>query len=295
MSKIYLTEINQLMQVTDTPKRKAQPAKPAPEYEKFWFPTPETCPDPTNLSPLQREFFEQLLKLHEMWKLDPKGNYQDKIAFLSKFQRENRPSMTRKKTVVDELIVEFSEIFVKHRFDVGYNTDLKRKLTPERSIPIYEEGPPTPIQLRLELQVELALMHYYGLITTLSQSRYISPLFPQRKNSGRLRLLTKLDCSQAYKCVQMADDISVQLVAINFASRTYAYNCLAQGLNNSLTRFSSFIRHYLDQCLASGNCTQFTDDIGKAATNFVKLVPSLREIFMCIRQSGLKLSPKSVN
>ena len=50
MSENYLTEINQLIQVTDTPKRKAQPA----EYEKLLFPTPETCPDPTNFSPLQR-------------------------------------------------------------------------------------------------------------------------------------------------------------------------------------------------------------------------------------------------
>ena len=88
MSEKYLTEINQLIQVTDMPKRKAQPAKPAPEYEKLWFPTPDTCPDPTNLSSLQREIFEQLLKLQEMEKLDPKGNHQDKINFLSKFPWE---------------------------------------------------------------------------------------------------------------------------------------------------------------------------------------------------------------
>ena len=42
MSENYLIEINQLIQVTETPKRKSQPAKPAPEYEKLWFPTPET-------------------------------------------------------------------------------------------------------------------------------------------------------------------------------------------------------------------------------------------------------------
>ena len=34
------------------------------------------------------------------------------------------------------------------------------------------------------------------------------------------------------------------------------------------------------------------DDIGNAVTNFEQLVPSLREIFTCIRQSGLKLSPE---
>ena len=48
----------------------------------------------------------------------------------------------------------------------------------------------------------------------------------------------------------------------------------------------------MDPCLASGNFTQFMDDIGNAVTNFEQLVPSLRELFICIRQSGLKLSPE---
>ena len=103
-----------------------------------------------------------------------------------------------------------------------------------------------------------------------------------------LRNLTVLK----HTTVQMADVVSVQLLAFSFASRTYAYKCLAQGLNKSVTGFSSFIRHYLDPCLASGNCTQFMDDIGNAVTNFEQLVPSLREIFICIRQSGLKLLPE---
>ena len=107
------------------------------------------------------------------------------------------------------------------------------------------------------------------------------------------KLFTKLDCSQAYHCVQMTDDVSVQLLAFKFASRTYAYKCLAQGLTKSIAGFSSFIRHYLDPCLASGNCTHFMDDIGNAVTNFEQLVPSLREIFICISQTGLKLSSKN--
>ena len=153
-------------------------------------------------------------------------------------------------------------------------------------------------------------MHYYGLITTLSHSKYSSPLFAHRKSSGNLRMLidlrrinhslkndynnsnfpisnmndasnhfagkslfTKLDCSQAYQCVQMADDLSVQLLAFNFGSRTYAYKCLAQGLSKSVTGFSSFIRHYLDPCLAADLCTQFMDDIGSALNNFDELIP----------------------
>ena len=247
-----------------------------------------------------------------MEKLDTKGKqkHQDKITFLSKFPWEKFALNDKQKAAAGEPFVEFSDIFAKHRFDVGCNTDLKKKLTPERSIPIYEQGPPTPAHLRNELQVELALMHYYKVITTLSQSRYSSPLFAQRKNSGRLRLLidlrkgnqllkndyvntnfpisnmsdainyfagkklfTKIDCSQAYHCVQMADDVSVQLLAFNFASRTYAYKCFAQGLNKSVTGFSSFIRDHFDPCLASGNCTLSLVDIENTVTNFEQLVP----------------------
>ena len=213
---------------------------------------------------------------------------------------------------VEDLLVEFSDICAKHRFDVGYHSDLQIKLKPEHTRPLYTQGPPTPIHLRQELTVELALMHYYGLITTLSHSKYSSPLFAHRKPSGKLRklidlrrinhslkndyinsnfpisnmtdasnhfagksLFNKLDCSQAYHCVQMADDLSVQLLAFNFGSRTYAYKCLAQGLSKSVTGFRSFIRHYLDPCLAADLCTQFMDDIGSAVNNFDQLIPTL--------------------
>ena len=105
-------------------------------------------------------------------------------------------------------------------------------------------------------------------------------------------LFTKLDCSQAYHCVQMADDLSVLFLAFNFGSRSYAYKCLAQGLSKSVTGFSSFIRHYLDPCLEPDLCTQFMDDIGSAVNNYQELIPTLNKIFECIRKSGLKLSPK---
>ena len=152
---------------------------------------------------------------------------------------------------------------------------LKIKLTPSNPLPVYVQGPPAPIHLRDEILIELALLQYYNIITTLSHSKYSSPIFAHRKPSRQLRLLIdlrrvnhllrhdylnsnfpisnmtdatnhfagkqlfcKLDCSQAYHCVQMADDLSVQLLAFNFGSRTFAYNCLAQGLNKSVTGFS---------------------------------------------------------
>ena len=88
----------------------------------------------------------------------------------------------------------------------------------------------------------------------------------------------------------MADDLSVQLFAFNFASRTFAYNCLAQGVNKSVTGFSSFVKHYLDPCLAANVCTEFMDDIAAGVNNFNGMIPALRKIFDCLRESGLKLS-----
>ena len=318
-------ELNQLIQDKNFNQSNE---RPKPEYEKLWFPTPETCPNPEMLSPLEREIFDQIQNFQMLEKIDPKASSEYRAQFLQQFSWENSVLEKGQKLQVEELLVEFSDIFAKHRFDVGFNTELKIRLTPEHELPVYVQSPQTPIHLRDELLVELDLMHYYNLITTLSHSKYSSPIFAQRKESGRLRILidlrrinhllrndyinsnfpisnmsdasnhfacktliNKFDCSQAYHCVQMADDRSVQLLAFNYASRTYAYKCLAQGLSKSVTGFSAFITHYLDPCLAANNCTQYMDDKGSAVKNFDALIPNLRKIFECIRRSGLKLSP----
>ena len=103
-------------------------------------------------------------------------------------------------------------------------------------------------------------------------------------------LFCNLDCSQAYHFVQIAGDLSVQVLAFNFASRTFAYNCLAQGLNKSVTGFWSFVKHYLDSCLAANDCTQIMDDITAGVNGFDEMIPALRKIFDRLRESGLKLS-----
>ena len=241
--------LNQLIQMECFDKSSKK--RPKPEYEKLWFPTPETCPNPDSLPPLQREIFDQIQHFQGLEKIDPKANEVHKQTFLANFNWDKSVLSSDQKVEVENLLTEFSDIFAKHRFDVGYNTELKIKLTPEHNSPVYVQSPLTPIHLRNELIVELALMHYYGLITTLSHSKYSSPVFAQRKASGKLRILidlrrinhllrndyintnfpisnmsnasnhfagkklfTKLDCSQAYHCVQMADDLSVQFFGI---------------------------------------------------------------------------------
>ena len=93
---------------------------------------------------------------------------------------------------MQSLLIEHSDIFAKHCFNVGFNTELKVKLTPAHDLPVYVQSPPTPIQLRDEILVELALMQYYGIVTLLPDSKYSSPIFAQRKPSGKFRILIDL-------------------------------------------------------------------------------------------------------
>ena len=94
------------------------------------------------------------------------------------------------------------------------------------------------------------------------------------------------------RCVQMADPLSVQLLAFNFAPRTMACQSLARGLNRSVTGFSAFVRNYLEPCFSTNSCTQFMDDIGCGVESIKKLKRNLRLNFTCLRRPGLKLSPE---
>ena len=225
------------------------------------------------------------------------------------------------------MLVEYNDIFARQQLDIGINNSFKVKLTPKDERPIYTQSLPVPINLKEDLTVELALMHRYGIITTLPFSKYASPNFAQRKPNGNLRLLVdlrkinalisddyinnnhpvstlsdaaqhlagtkmfcKLECFQAYHCLLLADQISVEMLAFNFASRTFAYNRLAQGLNRASSSFSSFMREYLDKVMKADQCAQYVDDIEIAGNSVMQLIRNIRAVFGCIRQVGLKLN-----
>ena len=203
---------------------------------------------------------------------------------------------------LEQAIIEYNNIFARHRLDIGITNTFKVKLTPKDESPIYTQSLPVTINLKEDLLVELALMHRYGIIMTLPFSKDASPIFAQRKPNGKLRLLIdlriinalisddyinnshpvstlsdaaqhlagkklfcKLDCSQVYHCLEMAGQRSIEILDFNFASRTFAYKRLAQGLSRALSAFSSFMREYLDKVIKADQCAQYVDDIGIAA------------------------------
>ena len=294
---------------------------------RVWFPVPGLCPDPSKLEGVPKMIYDQLEKFMKAEKLNPLDDEESRKEFLSFFTWEGTLFSPADRARVEEILVEYHMIFGRHRMDVGKNDSFKIKLTPENDTPVYAQSPPTPLHIKDELLVELALMQYYDIITTIPYSKYSSPIFAQRKPSGKLRLLvdlrrinhlirhdydknnfpistmqdagnhlagkkwfSKLDCSQAYFALQMGDDLSIQLLAFNFGSRTYAFKRMAQGLSRSVSAFSSYMRKYLDECIAADECTQYVDDIAIGSVTIEKHLDGIRKIFGCIKEAGLRLS-----
>ena len=88
----------------------------------------------------------------------------------------------------------------------------------------------------------------------------------------------------------MADQRSIEMLAFNFASRTFAYRRLAQGLSRALSAFSSFMREYLDKVIKADQCAQYVDDIDIASNDADHLIANLRATFNCIQEAGFNLT-----
>ena len=152
-----------------------------PEYDKIWLATRETCPNLEILPSLRRRIYDNITQFQQRDTLDPQQNSSNREIFLQQFHW-SRSALTAEQTQeMQKLLVEYRDIFAKHRFDVGYITELKVKLTRDHDLPVYVQSPPTTIHLRDEILVELGLMQYYGIVTLLSYSKHSSPIFAQRK------------------------------------------------------------------------------------------------------------------
>ena len=293
----------------------------------FWFPTPANPGKPEDHTPIHTRILNELNELKNKEKLNPKESTKSQNKFLERFYWTDTLLTETEKQTIEDILVDYHDLFARHRMDIGMNTAFKLKLTLKDDEAVYSQSLPMPIDLKEDLFVELALMNKYGIITVLPFSKYASPIIAQRKPNGKLRLLVdlrkvnglisddytnnnhpistvsdaaqhlagkslfcELGCSQAYHCLQMADQRSVGMLTFNFASRTFAYKRLAQGLSRSVSAFSSFMREYLDPVVKADKCAQNVDDIGIAANNATDLTRNIRAVFKGIRQAEMKLT-----
>ena len=122
----------------------------------------------------------EFINLQELEKLNPQNNPESRRQFLSNFDWTHSKLQPAEIACIQDLLVEFHDVFARQQYDIGMNEDFKVKLTPKDDSPAYSQNLPTPINLKEGILVELALLHRYGIITTLPFSDNASPIFPKR-------------------------------------------------------------------------------------------------------------------
>ena len=160
--------------------------------ETYRFQAQQNLGNEKDNTPIQTRILNELRELEQLENLNPLEDTNSQDQFLSNFHWTDFTLQMDGKQTVEDLILEFHDIFARHRFDIGIKTKFKVQLTPLDNKPAYSQSLLAPINLKDDILVELALLHKYDTITTLLFSKYASPIFAQRKPNGKLRLLIDL-------------------------------------------------------------------------------------------------------
>ena len=114
-----------------------------------------------------------------------KPNRQDdnrsRKSFLQNVGWSDTTLSPEKQQQFEGILIEIHNIYDRHLLDIGTNREFKVKLTPNDDRVAYSKSLQTPINLKDDITVEIALLHKYGIVTTLPHSKDASPIFAQRK------------------------------------------------------------------------------------------------------------------
>ena len=155
--------------------------------ETYWFPTPQNPGKEQERTTIQTRILNELREPEHLEQINLLDDTNSQKQFLSKFDWTVSTLQTDAKQAVEDLLVDFHNIFARHRFDIGINTEFKVQLTPLDNRPAYSQSLPAPVNLKNNILVEIALLRKCGIITMLLFNKYASPIFAQRKPNGKLR------------------------------------------------------------------------------------------------------------
>ena len=141
--------------------------KPDQQNNTFWFPTPENPGNIEDHTPIQTRILKELRELPLEEKRNPKDDTESRMEFLKRFGWTGTLLTETEKQAVEDILVDYQDIFARHRMNIGMNTEFKVKLTSKEDKAVYSHNLPMTIHLKEDLIVEVALMHKYGIITVL--------------------------------------------------------------------------------------------------------------------------------
>ena len=89
----------------------------------YWFPTPQNSGNEWEHTPIQTPILNELRKLEKLEQLNPLKDIDSRDQFLLKIDWTDSSLQPEVKQTVGDLLEEFHDIFARHRFDNGINTE----------------------------------------------------------------------------------------------------------------------------------------------------------------------------
>ena len=102
-------------------------SKPEQQENTFWFPTPKTPGKHEYHTPIQTKTLKELNELKDKEKLNPQESTESPNKFIKRFDWTNTPLTETEKQAIEDILVEYHDIFARHRMDIGMNTEFKLK------------------------------------------------------------------------------------------------------------------------------------------------------------------------
>ena len=115
-------------------------SKPEQQDNPFWFPTPENPGKPEDHTPIQTRILNELNQLKDKEKLNPQESTESQNKFLKRFDWTDTLLTETEKQAIEVILVEYHDIFARHRMDIGMNTEFKVKLTPKDDKAVYSQS-----------------------------------------------------------------------------------------------------------------------------------------------------------
>ena len=122
--------------------------KPDQQNNIFRFPTPKNPGNLEDHTPIQSRILKELCELQRKEKLNPKDDIEWRVEISKRFDWTDTLPTEIEKQAVEDILVEYHDIFARHRLDIGMNTEFKVKLTPKDNKAVYSQNLPMPIQLK---------------------------------------------------------------------------------------------------------------------------------------------------
>ena len=97
----------------------------------FWFPTPENPGNTDDQTPIHTRILKELCEWQLKEKLNSKDDIESRMDSFKRFDWTDTLLTETEKQALEVILVEYHDIFARHKRDIGMNTEFKVKLAPK--------------------------------------------------------------------------------------------------------------------------------------------------------------------